>query len=118
MVKHIAFTMYPVKDMKRARRFYEEGLGFGLGKDFGGGGWVEYYLDNGCFALTTMTKQDPSATSGGAIAFEVENVDDAVARLKAKGGGVKVAPFESPVCRMAVLTDPEGNAFMVHAKKA
>ena len=27
MVTHIAFTMYPVKDLTRARRFYEEDLG-------------------------------------------------------------------------------------------
>jgi catechol 2,3-dioxygenase-like lactoylglutathione lyase family enzyme len=30
MVKHIAFTMYPVTDMTRARQFYEEMLGLRL----------------------------------------------------------------------------------------
>ncbi len=29
MIKHIAFTMYPVTDMERARRFYEDTLGSG-----------------------------------------------------------------------------------------
>lgn len=30
MIKHIAFTMYPMTDMARARRFYEDTLGFRL----------------------------------------------------------------------------------------
>lgn len=30
MIKHIAFTLYPVTDMARARRFYEETLGLRL----------------------------------------------------------------------------------------
>lgn len=33
-VKHIAFTVYPVKDMARARSFYEQDLGLRLGKNF------------------------------------------------------------------------------------
>ena len=34
-IKHSAFTMYPVKDMARARKFYAA-LGLEEGKDFGG----------------------------------------------------------------------------------
>lgn len=70
MIKHIAFTMYPVKDMARARRFYEEALGLAPTKDCRGE-WVEYHLDNGCFALTTLAKSvSPSANSGGSIALD------------------------------------------------
>lgn len=117
MVKHIAFTMYPVSDMARARRFYEKGLGLKVTHDFGGK-WVEYHLGNGCFAITTMaTGVNPSANAGGSIAFEVENVDAAVAALTAAKAAVKVPAFDSPVCRMAVMTDTEGNAFSLHAKK-
>ncbi len=115
MVKHIAFTMYPVKDMARARKFYEEDLGLTLTQDFGGK-WVEYHLGNGCFAITTMTPVRPSMDSGGSIAFEVEDVDKTVERLRAKKAVIKVEPFSSPVCRMAVILDPEGNALCVHAK--
>lgn len=117
MVKHIAFTMYPVKDMARARKLYEQGLGLELTKDYGGK-WVEYHLENGCFAITTMAQGvKPSLDSGGSIAFEVEDVDAAAKKLVAAGGSLKVPTFESPVCRMAVLADTEGNALTVHAKK-
>lgn len=32
MFKKVAFTMYPVEDMPRARKFYEETLGLGPAK--------------------------------------------------------------------------------------
>jgi catechol 2,3-dioxygenase-like lactoylglutathione lyase family enzyme len=50
MIKHIAFTLYPVSEMARARRFYEETLGLPLARcevwDF------EWVLDDGTFAFT------------------------------------------------------------------
>jgi predicted enzyme related to lactoylglutathione lyase len=50
----------------------------------------------------------PSADAG--IGFEVDNVDAMVATLRAKGTTVNLEPFPTPVCRMAVILDPEGNA--------
>lgn len=118
MVKHIAFTMYPVKDMARARKFYEQALGLPQALVHAGGAWVEYHLDNGTFAITTMTKGvTPSANSGGSIAFEVDDVDATTAKLTAGGATLKVPAFDTPVCRMAVVADTEGNAVTLHAKK-
>lgn len=115
-IKHIAFTMYPVKDIARARRFYEEDLGLKLTNNFRDQ-WVEYHLDNGCFAITTMAEDvAPSADSGGSIAFEVDDVDAMVSKLRGKMAVVKMEPFSTPVCRMAVVLDPEGNAISIHAK--
>ncbi len=52
MLKKVAFTMYPVQDMKRARSFYEETLGLAVG-----GSWVEYDLPSGgCFAITALAE--------------------------------------------------------------
>ena len=118
MVKHIAFTMYPVKNMVRARKFYEKSLGLKRPKSFAGGKWVEYHLKNGAFAITTLAPIKPSATSGGSVAFEVDDVDATIRKLKAAKAAVKVPPFDTPVCRMAIVLDSEGNALCVHAKKA
>jgi predicted enzyme related to lactoylglutathione lyase len=118
MIKHIAFTMYPVKNMARARKFYEKGLGLKLTKNFGQGKWVEYHLKNGAFVITTMTPIAPSAKAGGSIAFEVKDVDATLKKLKAAKAVVKVPPFDTPVCRMAYVLDSEGNALGLHAKKA
>lgn len=118
MIKKIAFTMYPVKDMARARKFYEGDLGLKMTEDIRGE-WIEYDLAGGCFAITTMVSDfvKPSSNSGGSIAFEVENVDEITNRLKSKGTPVKLEPMDSPVCRMSVVVDPEGNAVTLHQVK-
>ena len=116
MIKKTAFTMYPVIDMQRARNFYETQLNLPVGNIFAEGGWVEYDLpEGGCFAITTMAKGvKPSANSGGSIAFEVEDIDSFAAELKQKGVEFVLDVFESPVCKMAVILDSEGNALSLH----
>lgn len=116
MIRRIAFTLYPVTDMVRARRFYEETLGLRLtrreAREFE---WVEYDLDGGTFALTSLTEGGaPSADAGGSIAFEVQNVDETVEQLRGKGVRVKLEPLSTPVCRLAVILDSEGNALTLH----
>ncbi|WP_230593270.1 VOC family protein [Coxiella burnetii] len=56
----------------------------------------------------------PSASSGGSIAFEVDDLDNLVSQLKLKGVNFKADIFSSPVCRMAVIVDSEGNAVTLH----
>ncbi len=109
-VKHIAFTSYPVKDIKRAKRFYEDALGLTEGSNYQGQ-WVEYYLDNGCFALTTMYKG-----TGSGIAFEVDDVNAVHKKLVAAGGKTLREPFETPGCRISVVADPDGNGVTLHRK--
>lgn len=116
MIKHIAFTMYSVEDMGRARKFYEGDLGLELTNNFDEK-WVEYHLENGCFAITNMVSDvKPSMSAGGSIAFEVDDLDKELARLKARKVTVAVENIESPVCRMFVVADPEGNAVTIHQK--
>jgi predicted enzyme related to lactoylglutathione lyase len=116
MFKKVAFTMYPVKEMARARKFYEETLGLKATEEYVEGKWVEYDLEQGgCFAITAMVPDlEPSATGGGSIAFEVEDIAALMADLKEKGVTVKMDTFQSPVCRMAVVIDSEGNTVMLH----
>lgn len=45
MITSIAFTVYPVRDMARSRRFYEEILGLNVGDAFGDQ-WVEYDVED------------------------------------------------------------------------
>jgi predicted enzyme related to lactoylglutathione lyase len=116
MLKKIAFTMYPVENLERARNFYENTLGLSVGTVTAGGAWVEYDLpEGGCLALTTLaTGVSPSATAGGSIAFEVEDLEKLVARLRTEGVKLKRDIFSSPVCKMAVIFDSEGNAVTLH----
>lgn len=113
-IKHIAFTLYPVKNMARARKFYEKVLGLKPGKDFGGK-WVEYYPGGtACFAISTMV---PRAMPSSNVAFEVADLNEAMKTLAAAKAKVVAKPYDTPVCRFAVYRDTEGNAFLIHAKK-
>ena len=119
MLKKVAFTMYPVLDINRAKNFYEKNLGLTPSKISANGSWVEYDLpEGGCFAMTTLAEGvKPSSTAGGSIAFEVEDLDTLVSRLKSNDVKVKLDIFSSPVCRMAVIIDSEGNAVTLHQLK-
>ncbi len=118
MFKKVAFTMFPVKDPKRARAFYEGTLGLTVGSKAPNGDWTEYDLPGGgCLALFRTEDIKPSADSGGSIAFEVEDLDALIARLKSEGVQFKADLIHSPVCRMSVILDSEGNAIILHELK-
>ena len=97
MIKGVAFMVYPVTDMARARQFYEQDLGLTMSSSYEGV-WIEYHLNTvQCFAITTMMKEiKPSATSGGSIGFEVDDVDATVKGLKAKGHKTTPKATHSP----------------------
>ena len=119
MFSKVAFTMYPVTDMARARAFYEETLGLGPSRNAATSPWVEFDLPGGgCLAITTVSPNEPSARAGGTIAFEVEDLAGLVADLKAKGVTFPADDIESPVCRMAICLDSEGNAIILHKLKS
>ena len=118
MLTKVAFTMYPVKDMPRARAFYEETLGLGPSSNGPQSPWVEFDLPGGgCLAVTTVTPNEPSAIAGGTIAFEVDDLPAMVAELKAKGVTFAAEGIESPVCHMAIVKDPDGNSIILHKLK-
>lgn len=114
MFKKIAFTMYPALDVARARKFYEETLGFTPGLTGGQGGkyWIEYDLPGGgCLAITNTTGASPG---GGTVAFEVEDLDTLISDLKRKGVEFKTDVIHGPNCRMSLCTDSEGNSILLH----
>ena len=116
MLEKVAFTMYPATDMTRARKFYGETLGLTEGSKGNQGDqwWVEYDLPGGgCFALTNFTQDKPSA-NGGTIAFEVTDIEALCADLQSKGVTFKSDMIASPVCRMRVIGDTEGNSILLH----
>src|SRR5690606_1523853 len=116
-VRKVAFTMYPVADIARARAFYEGllGLAVGMHGNHGDKHWVEYDLPRGgCFALTNATGDAPSDTAGGTVAFEVNDLDALIQHLKSKGVPFKTDVVRGPRCRMAVCLDPEGNSILLH----
>jgi predicted enzyme related to lactoylglutathione lyase len=119
MLQKVAFTMYPVKDMPRARAFYEDTLGLSQGSGGASSPWVEFDLPGGgCLAITTVTPNEPSASAGGTIAFEVDDLPATIAEFKSKDVRFLAEDIDSPVCRMAIISDPDGNAIVLHKLKS
>jgi uncharacterized protein YndB with AHSA1/START domain/predicted enzyme related to lactoylglutathione lyase len=116
-VKKVAFTMYPVTDVARARSFYEDTLGLAVGMAGGQGDmhWVEYDLPGGgCFAITNTTGEQPSAAAGGTIALEVVDLVSFMRGLQRKGVSFQSDVIRGPRCQMAVCLDSEGNSLVLH----
>ncbi len=116
MIKSFAFTLYPVSNVAAARKFYETALGLRLTHEFGGE-WFEYDLGDSTFAITTSEAAHPVPVRGSVVAFEVDNLDAELARLKGLGITPTSAAVETPVCRLATLRDPDGSEVMLHQRK-
>jgi predicted enzyme related to lactoylglutathione lyase len=118
-VMEIAFAGYPVTDLRRARAFYEGTLGLKESRVFGdaNAAWVEYDIGPCTLAISNMVPQWKPSPSGGHVALEVEDFPAAVDHLKARGATVLNGPFETPVCHMVVVADPDGNALTIHRRK-
>lgn len=117
MITSIAFTTYPVSDMARSRGFYEGILGLSLGYNFQDV-WVEYNLGDSTFAITTTEMGHTPGAKGAVVAFEVSDLDSFVNTMKEKSVTFVVDIFPTPVCRMAVIEDPDGNHIVIHKSHA
>ena len=72
----------PAKDMKRARQFYEQKLGFTPKQEFAGGVVYEFADHTSCFMYPTPN----AGTSSASQAFwQVDDVEREVAELKERG---------------------------------
>ncbi|MBS0661028.1 MAG: VOC family protein [Verrucomicrobia bacterium] len=118
-IVEFAFTGYPVTDLERARKFYEGVLGLKLANIWPMGpdkAWVEYEVGPHVLAITNVADEWKPHRSGPALAFEVEDYDTAIAELKAAGATVYLDTVNTGVCHFAVISDPDGNSFMIHKR--
>ncbi len=116
--KSAIYAYIPAKDVARARRFYEEKLGFEAGKELSGGVAYEFAGGTACFLYPTPN----AGTSAASQAFwEVEDVALEVAELKAKG--VTFEEYDMPTMKDSISTaggakaawfkDSEGNIMAI-----
>jgi len=115
---NIAFTGIPVTDIKRARAFYEGALKLKPSAEFGEGVWIEYELGPNTIAIGSVGDQWKPSSEGTSVALEVEDFADAIKSLKAANARILDDSVESPVCRMAIVQDPDGNKIIIHKLKS
>lgn len=109
---------YMVKDVARARKFYEEGLGFQPTFVSESGGWVgvEYELRTSQTFGLGKAADVPWRECGGAM-LSVADVKAATERVREFGGKVQADTFDTPACVMSWCEDTEGNTFCLHHRK-
>lgn len=114
----IDLSGYMVTDAPRAIAFYRDVLGLEPARIYPENRGAEYDLPDGTtFGLWGGGgKVMPFQPSNG-ILFTVDDLDAAVAALRARGTPI-VKEIETPVCRMAAINDSEGNTVFLHHRTA
>ena len=116
-IKAIGFVAVPVTNIGQARSFYEEVLGLRTSDEMMGGKWIEYAVGDDTLAIANVSDTWTPSDQGTGAAFEVEDFDDAIDRLKDQHVRFATEPFETPCCYMAVVQDPDGNKLIIHKLK-
>ena len=114
MIKDIAFSAYPAKDVTALRDFYTNVLGLKFTGAFAEEGVLKYdeaQVGNGWFSV--MTNEWLEVAPSGGVAFEVDDIDKTVADLRSKGVSIE-GIYDTPVCRLTSFNDPEGNKVTLH----
>ena len=76
-----ATPMIAVKDLDRARRFYEETLGLKAKDEWGEG----FTLESGDTLINVYKSEFAGTNQATALNFDVDNIEDEVQELKEKG---------------------------------
>jgi len=115
-----SFAAYPVTDVARARAFYEGVLGLKAGSIWEGDGnsFIEYEIGPDTLAIGKGSPHFSPGKTGATVALEVVDFDASLAELKSKQVKFVMDAYESPVCNMALVEDPDGNQIMIHRRKA
>jgi predicted enzyme related to lactoylglutathione lyase len=116
MITEVAFVAIAVSDKERARKFYQETLELKPNSTVMDGAWVEYDLGTLTIGVGCHPAWQPSR-EGTTVAFEVDDFDGTVEKLKTKGVTFDMDKTETPVCWMAQFRDPDGNKLLVHKRK-
>ena len=111
----------PVKDMARARRFYEQALGLAAGAEQADG---KVIYDVNATDVALILRPEGTKATHTALSFRVADIGATIRELKARG--VDFADYDLPglktvehVCvlgaeKAAWFNDPEGNILCLH----
>ena len=115
-VTGVDFVAVPSTDWQRSRAFYVDTLGLRPDEHAQG----EFWVGDTCFGIyepTTFGMEFAPQTTAH-VALGVDDVAAARAELEARGVEFHGETFDTGVCHMAFLSDPDGNALMLHHRYA
>ncbi|MFN2449378.1 MAG: VOC family protein [Candidatus Baltobacteraceae bacterium] len=107
-------TFFQVKDMKRARAFYDAILGVApnvMSEEY----WAEYTFADG---TTFAVAYNPSAPwrGGSGVLLGVDNLEEAARRAQENGGTLTGVEFGGKICKSKECIDTEGNYLYLHER--
>src|SRR3954451_23528087 len=111
MIKEVAFVAIAVTDPERARKFYQDLLGLKPSLTAMEGMWVEYEIGGTTIGVGCHPAWKPSR-DGTSVAFEVDDIDAMIEKLKNAGVEFEMDKTETPVCWMTQFRDPDGNKLL------
>jgi predicted enzyme related to lactoylglutathione lyase len=118
--KRVDFVSVPVQDLDRASAFYGETLGLQRNPN-SSARWVEFETSNVTIALISPAALGPDfepRPNQMPIAFRVDDVEAAMAKLEAAGVAFPQGLIDSGVCHIAPFHDPDGNSLQLHRRYA
>jgi catechol 2,3-dioxygenase-like lactoylglutathione lyase family enzyme len=116
MIAKLDFVGIPSQDAERARTFYVETLG----PRAHGRSPFEVWAGDTCFTIWEPARlgMEFAPQKNAHPALHVDDVAAARAELEARGVTFAGETFDTGVCHMAFLTDPDGNDLMLHNRYA
>jgi catechol 2,3-dioxygenase-like lactoylglutathione lyase family enzyme len=119
LVTKVDFVNVATQDLERAKTFYGETLGLPR-NELSSDEWPEYETGNLTLLLASADKTGvPFTPSNNAIALRVDDVAEAMERLKAVGVEFQFEEaYDAGSCHMAFFRDPDGNALILHRRYA
>ena len=116
-VEQVDFISIPTQDIPRAKRFYGELLGLEHEKDTPTG--AEYRAGQVTLGIWEPESQGlPFTPNQSGFALRVGDVAEARRELEAEGVQFDMETFDTGVCHMALMRDPDGNQVILHRRYA
>jgi predicted enzyme related to lactoylglutathione lyase len=120
LVTGVDFVSVPTRDLERAVAFYGETLGLRRSVYRPERNFAEFET-----GTVTLSVVNPEAMGIGSfqananhVALQVEDVAAARAQLEERGISFHGETLDTTVCHMAIFSDPDGNALMLHHRYA
>jgi len=116
----MAFVAYSVRDVQRSLAFYRDVLGLRPDEamlERSGEHWIEFEVGGTTFGIGNGEIIGIVPGSQFSVAFEVDDVHAMCERLLALDVPVTEVQ-DGPACSSCFVTDPDGNRFALHQRKA
>ena len=119
-VTGVDFVAIATQDLDRAVAFYGDALGLECSVHMPERNFAEF--ETGTVTLNVLNPEKMGIgafqANTSAIALQVDDVAAARAALEERGVTFSGDIFDTGVCHMAFLADPDGNALMLHHRYA